>query len=50
MAYLLFGMAIGVTIGRQYYKHQIVRKHNPKVLAEVKGWLAEAEQADKADK
>lgn len=46
-AYLLFGMAIGVVIGMQYYKHQIVREHNPKVMAEVKSWLAEAEKADK---
>ena len=47
IAYLLFGMAIGVTIGRQYYKHQIMREHNPKVMAEVKSWLAEAERAQK---
>ena len=46
-AYLLFGMAIGVVIGMQYHKHQIVRKRNPKVMAEVKSWLAEAERAQK---
>ncbi len=46
-AYLLFGMSLGVIIGMQYYKHQIVRKRNPKVMAEVKSWLAEAEKADK---
>ena len=33
VAYMLFGMAIGVVIGKQYYKHQIVDKKNQKIPA-----------------
>ena len=37
-------MAIGVIIGQQYYKHQIVKKKNNKVIEQVKEWIAEAEK------
>ncbi len=43
-AFLLFGMAIGVSIGMQYYKYQIIKKKNPEVIAQVKEWLKEAEE------
>lgn len=44
VAYILFGMAIGAVIGQQYYKHQIIKKKNKKVIAQVKAWLAAAEE------
>lgn len=44
VAYMFFGMAMGVVIGQQYYKHQIVKRKNKKVIAQVKEWLAEAEK------
>jgi len=44
VGYLLFGMAIGVVIGKQYYKHQIVNKKNPKVIEQVQEWIAESEK------
>lgn len=44
VAYMLFGMAIGTVIGQQYYKHQIIKEKNKKVIAQVKEWLAEAEK------
>lgn len=37
------GMAVGISIGRRYYKHQIVKKRNPNVIAEVRDWLRRAE-------
>lgn len=42
--YIFLGMAIGVIIGKQYYKHQIVKKKNKKVIEQVKEWIAEAEK------
>ncbi len=42
-AFLFFGMAIGVCIGMQYYKYQITKKKNPKVIEEVKAWLKEVD-------
>ena len=42
--YIFLGMAIGVIIGKQYYKHQIVKKKNKKVIEKVKEWIAEAEK------
>ena len=42
--YIFLGMAIGVVIGQQYYKHQIVRKKNKKVIWQVKEWIAESEK------
>lgn len=44
VAYMLFGMAIGVVIGKHYYKHQIVDKKNQKVIDQVKGWISESEK------
>lgn len=44
ITYLVFGMAIGAIIEQQYYKHQITKKKNKKVIAQVKEWLAEAEK------
>ena len=44
--YILFGMAIGVVIGKQYYKYQIVDKKNQKVIDQVKGWIAEFEKQE----
>lgn len=43
-AYLFFGMAIGVVIGLQHYKHQIVKKKNQKVIQQVKKWIADADK------
>ena len=42
--YIFLGMAIGVVIGQQYYKHQIVKKKNKKIIEHVKEWIAEAEK------
>lgn len=41
---IFLGMAIGVVIGQQYYKHQIVNKKNKKVIEQVKEWIADAEK------
>ena len=41
---IFLGMAIGVVIGQQYYKYQIVKRKNEKVIAQVKEWLTEAEK------
>ena len=41
---IFLGMAIGVIIGQQYYKHQIVKKKNKIVIEQVKEWIAEAEK------
>lgn len=46
VAYMLFGMAIGVVIGKHYYKHQIVDKKNQKIIEQVKEWMAKAEQTE----
>ena len=43
VGYIFLGMVIGVVIGQEYYKHQIVKKKNKKVIAQVKEWLTEAE-------
>jgi len=40
---IFLGMAIGIVIGQQYYKHQIVKKKNKKVIEKVKKWITEAE-------
>ena len=42
--FLFWGMAIGFVIGQQYYKYQIVKKKNQKVVQQVKAWVEEAEQ------
>lgn len=42
--FLFLGMAVGVVIGLQYYKHQILHRKNPRVIKEVKGWIEEAER------
>ncbi len=42
--FLFLGMACGVVIGLQYYKFQITKKKNLKVIEEVKGWLKQAER------
>ena len=42
--YLFLGMSIGVIIGQEYYKYQIIKKKNKKVIADIKEWLAEAER------
>ena len=44
VTYMLFGMAIGVVIGQQYYRYQIVDKKNKKVIEQVKEWIADAEK------
>ena len=43
-AFLLFGMAIGISIGQQYYKHKIVKRKNKKIIEQVKKWIDEAEK------
>lgn len=43
-AFLLFGMAIGIVIGMQYHRFQVVKKKNPKVIAAVRKWLEESER------
>lgn len=45
VAYMLFGMAIGVVIGQQYYKNQILKKKNKKIIEQVKKWIAEADNS-----
>ena len=42
--FIFLGMVIGIVIGQQYYKHQIVKKKNKKVISQVKEWLEEAEE------
>lgn len=42
---IFLGMVIGVVIGLQYYKHQIVKKKNKKVIEQVKKWIAEADNS-----
>lgn len=42
-AYLLFGIIIGILIGQQYFKYQIIRKHNKKIIEQVKAWISESE-------
>lgn len=41
--FLFLGMTCGVIIGSQYYKYQITKKKNPKVIEKVKKWIKEAE-------
>lgn len=43
VAFLFFGMAIGICIGMQYHKYQIIKKKNPKIIEEVKNWLKEVD-------
>ena len=43
-AFYFLGMLVGIVIGQQYYKHQIVRKKNKKLIKQVKKWIAEAEK------
>lgn len=45
-AYLISGMAVGIIIGKEYYKYQIVKKKNQTVIAEVKKWLTDAEKSE----
>ncbi len=40
----LFGIAVGIAIGQQYYKHQIVKRKNKKIIEQIKKWIAEAEK------
>ena len=42
--YFFLGMVVGVVIGQQYYKHQIVKKKNKKVIEQVKEWISESEK------
>ena len=42
--YIFLGIAIGAIIGQQYYKHQILKKKNKKVIEQVKEWIAEIEK------
>ncbi len=42
--YIFMGIAIGVVIGQQYYKHQILKKKNKKVIEQVKKWIIDAEK------
>ena len=44
VVYIFLGMTIGVVIGQQYYKHQIVNKKNKKVIKQVKEWILESEK------
>lgn len=41
---IFLGTVIGVVIGQQYYKHQILKKKNKKVIEQVKEWIEEAEK------
>ncbi len=43
-AFFLFGIAVGIAIGQQYYKHQIVKRKNKKIIEQIKKWIAEAEK------
>ena len=42
-AYILLGMAIGIVVGMQFYKYQILKKKNKKVIDQVKEWIIIAE-------
>ena len=42
-AYILLGMAIGIVVGMQFYKYQILKKKNKKVIDQVKEWIMIAE-------
>lgn len=42
-AYIFLGMAIGIVIGMQYYKYQILKKKNKKIINQVKSWISLAE-------
>lgn len=44
ICYMFFGMAIGVVIGQQFYKYQIVKKKNRKIIQKVKEWISLAEK------
>ncbi|MBQ2931783.1 MAG: hypothetical protein IJE62_02930 [Clostridia bacterium] len=41
---IFLGIAIGVVIGQQYYKYQIVKKKNKKVIEQVKKWITDSEK------
>ena len=41
---IFIGIAIGVVIGQQYYKYQIVKKKNQKVIEQVKKWIFDSEK------
>ena len=41
---IFIGIAIGVVIGQQYYKYQIVKKKNKKVIGQVEKWIADSEK------
>lgn len=41
---IFIGIAIGVVIGQQYYKYQIVKKKNKKVIEQVEKWIADSEK------
>lgn len=41
---IFLGIAIGVVIGQQYYKYQIVKKKNQKVIEQVKKWIFDSEK------
>lgn len=38
------GVGVGVVIGLQYYKYQIVKRKNAKVIEQVKEWIALGEK------
>lgn len=37
-------LGVGVVIGLQYYKYQIVKRKNAKVIEQVKEWIALGEK------
>lgn len=39
-----FGLMMGIIIGTQYYKHQIVTRKNPEAIARVEDWLRQAKE------
>ena len=41
---IFIGIAIGIVIGQQYYKYQIVKKKNKKVIEQVEKWIADSEK------
>ena len=41
---IFIGIAIGVVIGQQYYKYQIVKKKKKKVIEQVQKWIADSEK------